>query len=186
MKKIYAVILALCMILALAACGKKSVEPTPAPTPSPTVVPAPTPAPTPDPTPVNTPEPLPIQPDLPAVHDEALNQIFESVLRVYPGSAGCSLRAASCAARLLDWGAETALTDDDIYSAVGCWLDEQNDERLATFLESILSVYDRCYDLKGEHAQEIMADAGVESSLYPWNDRAFRAVEMVSYGCGLR
>ena len=97
-----------------------------------------------------------------------------------------SWAAARCAAWLLDWGAETKLTDDDIYSAVGCWLDEQDDERLHLFLESILSVYDRCYDLRGEHAQDLMSDAGVESSLYPWNDRAFRAVEMVCYGCGLR
>ena len=186
MKNRIAAILALCIIFTLAACEKKAPEPTPAPTPVPTAAPAPTPAPTPDPTPVQTPEPLPIQPDLPAVHDEALNQIFEAVLGVYPGSAGCSLRAARCAAWLLDWGAETKLTDDDIYSAVGCWLDEQTDERLHLFLESILSVYDRCYDLRGEHAQDLMSDAGVESSLYPWNDRAFRAVEMVCYGCGLR
>ena len=98
MKKRIAAILALCIIFTLAACGKKAAEPTPAPTPVPTAAPAPTPAPTPDPTPVQTPEPLPIQPDLPAVHDEALNQIFEAVLGVYPGSAGCSLRAARCAA----------------------------------------------------------------------------------------
>ena len=118
--------------------------------------------------------------------DAALEQIFEAVLSVYPGSAGSSLRAARCAAWLLDWGAVTSLTDDEIYSAVGSWLDQQDDERLRVFLESILSVYDRCYDLRGEYAQDIMIDAGVEASLYPWNDRAFRAVEMVSYGCGLR
>ena len=93
MKKRIAAILALCIIFTLAACGKKAPEPTPAPTPVPTAASAPTPAPTPDPTPVQTPEPLPIQPDLPAVHDEALNQIFEAVLGVYPGSAGSSLRA---------------------------------------------------------------------------------------------
>ena len=184
MKRIFIIFLALCMLLSLPACGKKNAAP--AQTPVPTEVPTPTPEPTPEPTPLPTPEPLPIQPELPPVHDETLNQIFEGVLSVYPGSAGCSLRAARCAAWLLDWGAETPLTDDEIYSAVGCWLEEQNDERLQIFLESILSVYDRCYDLRGEHAQDIMSDAGIESSLYPWNDRAFRAVEMVSYGCGLR
>ena len=184
MKRLFALSLALCMIFSFAACGKQAAEPTPAPTPIPTAAPPPTP--TPEPTPAPTPEPLPIQPDLPPVHDEALNQIFEAVLGVYPGSAGCSLRAARCAAQLLDWGAETKLTDDEIYSAVGCWLDEQDDERLHLFLESILSVYDRCYDLRGEHAEDLMADAGIESCLCPWNDRAFRAVEMVSYGCGLR
>lgn len=186
MKRMLALIVALCLLLPLAACGKPAAAPTPEPTPTPTATPEPTPEPTPVPTPRPTPEPLPLIPDLPPVHDEALSQIFEGVLQVYPGSAGCSLRAACCAAWLLDWGAETKLTDDEIYSAVGCWLEEQNDERLSAFLESILSVYDRCYDLRGEHAQGLMSDAGIESSLYPWNDRAFRCVEMVIYGCGLR
>ena len=186
MKKITILILVLCTLLALAACGKAAPAPTPTPAPVVTETPAPTPEPTPEPTPAPTPTPLPLIPDLPEIHDEALEQIFEAVLSVYPGSAGCSLRAARCAAWLLDWGAVTSLTDDEIYSAVGSWMDEQDSERLNIFLESILSVYDRCYDLRGENAEGLMSDAGIESSLYPWNDRAFRAVEMVSYGCGLR
>ena len=186
MKKGTIIILALFVLLSLAACGKIAPAPTPTPAPVVTETPAPTPEPTPEPTPVPTPEPLPLIPDLPEVHDEALEQIFEAVLSVYPGSAGTSLRAARCAAWLLDWGAVTTLTDDEIYSAVGSWLDEQDDERMQIFLESILSVYDRSYDLRGEYAEDLMSDAGIESSLYPWNERAFRAVEMVSYGCGLR
>jgi predicted small lipoprotein YifL len=186
MKKRILVLFALLSLLVLAACGKAAPAPTPTPAPVVTETPAPTPEPTPEPTPAPTPTPLPLIPDLPEIHDEALEQIFEAVLSVYPGSAGCSLRAARCAACLLDWGTVTSLTDDEIYSAVGSWLDEQDSERLNIFLESILSVYDRCYDLKGEHAQEIMSDAGIETSLYPWNERAFRAVEMVSLGCGLR
>lgn len=186
MKKRTIVILSLFALLSLAACGKAAPAPTPTPAPVVTETPAPTPEPTLTPTPVPTPEPLPLIPDLPKVHDEALEQIFEAVLSVYPGSAGTSLRAARCAAWLLDWGAVTTLTDDEIYSAVGSWLDEQDDGRMQTFLESFLSVYDRAYDLRGEYAEGLMSDAGIESSLYPWNERAFRAVEMVSYGCGLR
>ena len=186
MKKRMILILSLFVLLTLAACGKAAPAPSAVPTPVVTETPAPTPEPTPEPLPLSTPEPLPLVPDLPEVHDEALEQIFEAVLSVYPGSAGSSLRAARCAAWLLDWGTVTTLTDDEIYSAVGSWLDEQDDERMQIFLESILSVYDRTYDLRGEYAEGIMCDAGIESSLYPWNDRAFRAVEMVSYGCGLR
>lgn len=186
MKKISIVIFVLCTLLILVACGKAVPAPTPAPAPVVTETTVPTPEPTPVPTPVPTPTPLPLIPELPEVHDAALEQIFEAVLSVYPGSAGSSLRAARCAAWLLDWGAVTSLTDDEIYSAVGSWMDEQDDERLKTFLESILPVYDRTYDLRGEYAEGLMSDAGIESSLYPWNDRAFRAVEMVSYGCGLR
>lgn len=186
MKKKLLFLCTLCALLIFAGCARKAPAPTPAPTPTVTETPAPTPEPTPEPTTAPTPEPLPLIPELPAVHDEALDQIFEAVLSVYPGAAGSSLRAARCAAWLLDWGAVTELSDDEIYSAVGTWLDAQDSERMQIFLESILSVYDRCYDLRGEYAEGLMSDAGIESSLYPWNERAFRAVEMVSYGCGLR
>ena len=114
MKKRTIVILSLLALLSLSACGKAAPAPTPTPAPVVTETPAPTPAPTPEPTPVPTPEPLPLIPDLPEVHDEALEQIFEAVLSVYPGTAGTSLRAARCAAWLLDWGAVTTLTDDEI------------------------------------------------------------------------
>jgi len=186
MRKTMLFMLLLCMLVLLAACGRQSAAPTPEPVTAPTQAPAPTPEPTPAPTPAPTPEPLPLMPELPEVHDAALEEIFEGVLSVYPGTAGSSLRAARCAAWLLDWGAVTKLTDDEIYSAVGSWMDKQDSERLKIFLESILPVYDRCYDLRGEYAEGLMSDAGIESSLYPWNDRAFRAIEMVSYGCGLR
>ncbi len=187
MRRTAALLLALLMLLSLCACGKKPAPEAPADSPAAaTPAPTPDPAPTPSPAPAVTPEPPPLVPELPEVHDEALAAVFEEVLTVYPGSAGSSLRAVACAAHLLDWGSETALSDDEIYSAVGCWLDGQDDRRLQIFLENILTVYDRCYDLKGEHAQELMEDAGVSDSAWPWNDRAFRAVEMVSYGCGLR
>ena len=96
MKKGTIIILTLFVLLSLAACGK--IAPAPTPTPAPVVTEKP--APTPEPTPVPTPEPLPLIPDLPEVHDEALEQIFEAVLSVYPGTAGTSLRAARCAAWL--------------------------------------------------------------------------------------
>ena len=137
MKRILMITLALFVLLSLAACGKKAPAATPTPAPVPTETPAPTPEPTPEPTPAPTPEPLPLAPELPEIHDAALEEIFEGVLSVYPGTAGSSLRAARCAAWLLDWGAVTSLTDDEIYSAVGSWMDKQSDERLSTFLESM-------------------------------------------------
>ena len=186
MKKYLALFLALSMIFAIAACGKKSGAPAPAPTASPTAAPTPEPTPEATPVPTATPEPPPLVPDLPPVYDEDLSRILEATLSVQPGTAGSSLRAARVAAWLLDWGAVTKLTDDEIYSAVGTWLDAQSSERLQVFLESFLAVYDQSYNLRGENAEAIMSDAGIESSLYPWNERAARAVEMVSYGCGLR
>ena len=186
MKKKTILILALFALFALTACGKAAPAPAAAPTPVAAETPSPTPEPTAAPTPAPTPEPLPLIPDLPEVHDEALEQIFEAVLSVYPGTAGTSLRAARCAAWLLDWGAVTTLTDDEIYSAVGCFLDELSDEDLLTFFESFYSVYDAAYDLKGESAKDLLDSAGASDCRWPWNEHAFHALEMVSYGLGPR
>ena len=188
MKKFSALLLAVIMLLSLSACGKKAEELvvlTEVPimaepvntTPEPTATPEPTPEPT----------PVPIQPELPPVTDEALNYILDNITaNVQPGSSGCSLRAAQCAGALLDWGLVTTLNDDEIYSAVGCWLDEQDDERLLMFFDSFYLVYTASYDLRSENGESLMRDAGMNTEAYPWNDQAAHAVEMVYYGCGLR
>lgn len=185
MKRLPALILALAMLLSLSACGKKpDSAPTPAVTPdaAETAEPAATPAPSPTP----TPSPVPLIPDLPEVHDAALEAILADVLTVYPGSAGSSLRGAACAARLLDWGMETTLNDDEIYSATGCFLDTLEDKELLVFFESLDTVYNMGYDLRGENAEGLLSDAGVSDSAWPWNDRAFHALEMIYLGCGAR
>ncbi len=188
-KTVFLIVLLFCLCIYGCSTRHEAV-PNGAPTASPSSVPAPLPSPvltpSPAPAPSSTPEAPPLVPELPEIHDAALEGIFEGVLSVYPGSAGSSLRAAKCASWLLDWGAVTNLTDDEIYSAVGSWLEQQSDDRMHVFLESILKVYDCCYDLRGENAPALLLDAGVESSLYPWNDQAFHAVEMVCYGCGVR
>lgn len=190
MKKFFSVLYVFIFLFSLSACGGKHTDaPTPSAEPEPTAVPAPAveiiPAPTAEP--VHTPEPPPLQPELPPVYDEALTSIFNRIIDdVRPGTAGCSLRAAQIGASLLDWGMATALTDDEIYSAVGCFLEEQEDERLQLFFESFFSVYDSCYDLMSENGPELLDCAGVSDCSYPWNDRALHSVEMVCYGCGLR
>lgn len=193
MKKILiilAVVLVLIMLLNLSACGKEEpvndlVVLTEVPVMAEPVNSTPEPTPSPEPTP--EPTPVPIQPELPPVYDAALSAILDSITTdVQPGSAGSSLKAANCAAKLLDWGAETELTDDEIYSAVGCWLDEQDDERLLQFFDSFYSVYTQSYNLRSENAEDLMRDAGISSAHYPWDDAAAHAVEMIYYGSGLR
>lgn len=189
MKKILSACLCLLLAFSLCACGERAgSSPVPGAAPL-TAAPTETAEPplvTQTPAPTATPEPLPLVPELPPVHDAALNAVLSESLDVWPGTAGSSLRAARCAAHLLDWGAVTQLTDDEIYSAVGCYLDTLDDADLVVFLESILPVYDASYNLRGEYAEGIMEDAGVTDSLYPWNERAFRAVEMVSLACSVR
>lgn len=188
MKKLFALMMAFAMLLSLAACAKDEAEVvvvTQVPVTMQPVISTPEPTATPEPTP--EPTPIPIQPELPPVTDDALNAILDSIVsEVRPGSSGCSLRAAQCAAALLDWGMATSLNDDEIYSAVGCWLDMQDDERLLIFFESFYSVYTASYDLRSENGETLMRDAGISSGSFPWNDAAAHAVEMVYYGCGLR
>ena len=192
MKKILAalaILLALVMLLSLSACAKEEpVENVVVLTEVPVMAePVIKPAPTPTPEPTPEPTPVPIQPELPPVYDAELSAILSSITTdVQPGSAGSSLKAAGCAAKLLDWGAATSLNDDEIYSAVGCWLDEQSDDRLLMFFESFYSVYTASYDLRSDNGESLMRDAGISSAAYPWNDAAAHAVEMVYYGCGLR
>ena len=188
MKKTLSLLLIIIMIFSLCACDKKVEEvvvltevPVMAEPIKPTAEPTSTPEPTPEPT------PIPIQPELPPVTDEALNSILDSIVSsVKPGSSGTSLRAAQCAGALLDWGLVTPLSDDEIYSAVGCWLDEQSDENLLIFFESFYSVYTASYNLRSENGESLMRDAGMNTEAWPWNDQAAHAVEMVYYGCGLR
>ena len=165
--KRFAVLLAALLLFSLAACGKRA-EPAPSAAPAaPTAAPAEEPA-------------------LPELRDPALEAILTDVLSVYPGAAGSSLRGAACAARLLDWGMATPLNDDEIYSATGCFLDTLSDQDLLLFFESLDTVYNMGYNLKGESAEGLLSDAGVTNSAWPWNDQAFHAMEMVYLGCGAR
>ena len=184
--KRFAVLLAALLLFSLAACGKRA-EPAPSAAPAaPTAAPAEEPAPTETPAPTPTPSPVPLIPELPELRDPALEAILTDVLSVCPGAAGSSLRGAACAARLLDWGMATPLNDDEIYSATGCFLDTLSDQDLLLFFESLDTVYNMGYNLKGESAEGLLSDAGVTNSAWPWNDQAFHALEMVYLGCGAR
>ncbi len=186
MKRILCILFCCALLLPFCGCARKNVEPTPTPPVIPDVTAMPTEAPAPEPSAAPTPEPTPIPliPDLPEVHDPALEAILPEVLNVWPGAAGCSLRAARVAAQLLDWGMTTELDDDGIYAAIGSYLDTLNDEDFMAFREAFYSVYDASYNLRGDSAEGLLSDAGVENSAYPWNEKAFHAMEMLCYGLG--
>lgn len=188
MKKLTLVLLTLAVMLSFAACGEKPGEVVIENAPAPVVTDAPA-VPAPAPAPASAPEvtPVPLVPELPPVWDETLNAVLDRITDdVRPGSAGASLRAVSCGADLLDWAYGSELSDDEIYSAVGCWMDTLDDSRLKSFFDAVLNVYDSCYDLKTDRAADLMDSAGVSSGYYPWNDSCFHKVEMVSYACGAR
>ncbi len=188
-KRVICCILVTVMAAGICACGEKPGEvvrenETPAPV---YVQPAFAPAAQPTPEPTVEPSPVPLIPSFPPVWDESLNSVLDEITDdVRPGSSGSSLRAVCCAAHLLDWAHTSSLTDDEVYSAVQCWMETLDNERLNNFLNSVLDVYDRCYDLRTDRADELMEEAGIDHSSWPWSDRAFRKVEMVCYACGTR
>jgi len=192
-KKAICGILLIAVAFSICACGEKPGEvivgdASPMPdcllpitAPETSAEPAPTPAPTVEPSPV------PLIPSLPPVWDESLNAVLDEVAdNVRPGTAGTGLRAVACAAHLLDWAQGSSLTDDEVYSAVQCWMETLDNDRLNNLLNSILDVYDSCYDLRTDNADVLLEEAGVEHSAWPWSDATFRRVEMVCYACGTR
>ncbi len=205
MKRKLSVLLILCMLIPLAACGKKDAANEPASEPvvteatgsesaaEPTKIPETEPAPESAPEsakgsadasePVT--EPTPATASEASIRDEGLSAIFEEVMNVHPGSAGSSISAAACAVRLLDWGAETELNDDGIRSATEAWLEEQDETSRELFKESIRLVRASCDTVRDKDPEFILSYTGISSGFCPWDDRAFSVLETVFSACGL-
>lgn len=177
MKKALALVLLLLCCLALCACGGKEER---ALAPSPIPVPSPTPSPTPEPTPVPTPVPT----------EEPLGEL-ESILaslpeRIMPGSAGCSLKAAAQAARLLDWAAATEMTDEEINLVVSLFLSGLDEERAALYEAALPLLDDAYHQLMQSGAGALLASAGCTDSGYPWGSEVIGPVESFMIAAGQR
>ena len=94
---------------------------------------------------------------------------------VTPGAAGGSLRAAAMAAKLLDWAAGAALTDEELIAVLEPWLGPLDDGVPAEFLEQLAAVDGMARLLTGEDAAQavgLLSDAGCEDCGYPWSEEA--------------
>ena len=133
--------------------------------------------------------PAAVEPEaMPAPAGEALSALLGELREtVSIGTAGSSLRAVSMAAKLLDWAEEAELTDEELLSALSPWLGELEDGIPADFLEQLAAVDGMVQLLTGEDAAQAMgllSDAGAGDCAYPWNEKAFHAMEMLCYGLG--
>ena len=103
------------------------------------------------------------------------------------GTAGSSLRAVSLAAGLLDWAEGADITDEQLRQALEPWLGEDSDG--ASEFADQLAAVDAAAALlttPGEEAEGLLADAGCETSGYPWSDRAAATLGRVMEAAGLR
>lgn len=166
MKKLICTVLAGTMLLTLCACGTKKTETSVTPSASPAVE-------------STSPSSAPASPS--AAAEKTLASVLDDInAHMEVGTAGSSLKAVKFAAALLDWGKKTKLSADEIKAQTVAWLSPKgNDEQLA-FAEKYAAVKNAIAQLSDDNAQELLSEAGVADSNYPWNDAAFAAVKTVT------
>lgn len=169
MKKLICTVLAGTMLLTLCACGTKKTETSVSPSASPVVE-------------STSPSPSAAAPASPsAATEKTLASVLDDInAHMEIGTAGSSLKAVKFAAELLDWGQTTKLSADEIKTQTVAWLSPKgNDEQLA-FAEKYTAVKNAIAQISDDNAEELLSEAGVKDSNYPWNDAAFAAVKSVT------
>lgn len=176
MKKLFAFVLTLITALSLCACGSGTAGPAEA-----------------------TPSPAPVESAAPTAEAEpADNSVLEAQTaeltallddfgtRIQSGSAGSSLRAVAQAARLIDWGMSTGMTDAQISAAAADYLAALDEDAKALYLMQIDSLDYAYKQLLQPGQEELLSEAGCADAAYPWSDRPIPAVESLMTALGAR
>lgn len=176
MKKLFAFVLTLITALSLCACGSGTAEPAEA-TPSP--APVESAAPTAEAEPADNAE-------LAAQTAELTALLDDFGTRIQSGSAGSSLRAVAQAARLMDWGMSTGMTDAQISAAAADYLAALDEDAKALYLMQIDSLDYAYKQLLQPGQEELLSEAGCADAAYPWSDSPIPAVESLMTVLGAR
>lgn len=176
MKKLFAFVLTLITALSLCACGSGTADPAEA-----------------------TPSPAPVESAAPTAEAEpADNSVLEAQTaeltallddfgtRIQSGSAGSSLRAVAQAARLMDWGMSTGMTDAQISAAAADYLAALDEDAKALYLMQIDSLDYAYKQLLQPGQEELLSEAGCADAAYPWSDSPIPAVESLMTALGAR
>lgn len=176
MKKLFAFVLTLITALSLCACGSDTAEPAEA-----------------------TSSPAPVESAAPTAEAEpADNSVLEAQTaeltallddfgtRIQSGSAGSSLRAVAQAARLMDWGMSTGMTDAQISAAAADYLAALDEDAKALYLMQIDSLDYAYKQLLQPGQEELLSEAGCADAAYPWSDSPIPAVESLMTALGAR
>ena len=176
MKKLFAFVLTLITALSLCACGSGTAGPAEA-----------------------TPSPAPVESAAPTAEAEPTdNSVLEAQTaeltallddfgtRIQSGSAGSSLRAVAQAARLMDWGMSTGMTDAQISAAAADYLAALDEDAKALYLMQIDSLDYAYKQLLQPGQEELLSEAGCADAAYPWSDSPIPAVESLMTALGAR
>ena len=159
MKKIYALVLSLALVLTvLAGCGAPAAAEI-APTPEVTATPEP-PSTVPDPTPVPTPEPTEAPTPEPQGEKNRMYELLTGVFDNYhAGVAGSSLTAAWYAASIVDWTAKNGA--DAAALGAKAWDRGEETEFGESFREKLTLMYSTALAMTGAY-RGILPDCGYE------------------------
>lgn len=111
---------------------------------------------------------------------ERLTAVLDDIGELEIGTAGSSLKAAKLAAELLDWGAASKLSAEEIKAEVVTWLTPKGNDEQSAFAEKYSAVKNAVSQITGDNGRELLNEAGVTDSHYPWNDAALFAVKSVT------
>ena len=176
MKKLFAFVLTLITALSLCACGSDTAGPAEA-TPSPAPVESAAP----------TAEAEPTDNAALAAQTAELTALLDDFgTRIQSGSAGSSLRAVAQAARLMDWGMSTGMTDAQISAAAADYLAALDEDAKALYLMQIDSLDYAYKQLLQPGQEELLSEAGCADAAYPWSDSPIPAVESLMTALGAR
>ena len=176
MKKLFAFVLTLITALSLCACGSGTAEPAEA-TPSPAPVESAAP----------TAEAVPADNSVLEAQTAELTALLDDFgTRIQSGSAGSSLRAVAQAARLMDWGMSTGMTDAQISAAAADYLAALDEDAKALYLMQIDSLDYAYKQLLQPGQEELLSEAGCADAAYPWSDSPIPAVESLMTALGAR
>ena len=176
MKKLCAFILTLITALSLCACGSGTAGPAEA-TPSPAPVESAAP----------TAEAVPADNSVLEAQTAELTALLDDFgTRIQSGSAGSSLRAVAQAARMMDWGMSTGMTDAQISAAAADYLAALDEDAKALYLMQIDSLDYAYKQLLQPGQEELLSEAGCADAAYPWSDSPIPAVESLMTALGAR
>ena len=111
---------------------------------------------------------------------ERLTAVLDDIGELEIGTAGSSLKAAKLAAELLDWCAASKLSAEEIKAEVVTWLTPKGNDEQSAFAEKYSAVKNAVSQITGDNGRELLNEAGVTDSHYPWNDAALLAVKSVT------
>jgi len=106
----------------------------------------------------------------------AINNLLDEIMTVYPGTAGCSLRAAITATKCMKLADKLRLTSNDISEVINNYYGYLSEEEKQTFIESVNIVISTLEEFMNdwENSKAILEDAGIAEDFrdyVPDNDR---------------